>query len=81
MRDLATTTISLHSGVRPPAALTTFIKVTDPVGATRQARSPETYAAAYERGARMSLDEAVARVAELGDVAAGGMAPPGDASG
>ena len=109
MRDLATTTISLHIGVlvavmtgrfedaaevigafeascerygiRPPAALTTFIEVTDPFAATREALSPETYAAAYERGARMSLDEAVARVAELGDVAAAGMAPPGDAAG
>ena len=109
MRDLATTTISLHIGVlvavmtgrfedaaevigafeascerygvRPPAALTTFIEVTDPFAATREALSPETYAAAYERGARMSLDEAVAKVADLGDVAAAGMAPPRDAAG
>ena len=85
MRDLATTTISLHVGVlvavmtgrfedaaevigafeascerygvRPPAALTTFIKVTDPFGATRKALSPRRTQAAYERGARMSLDE------------------------
>jgi predicted ATPase/class 3 adenylate cyclase len=109
MRDIATTTISLHVGVlvavmigrfedaaeivgafeascerygvRPPAALTTFIEVSDPFAATRQALSPETYAAAYERGARMTLDEAVARVADLGEVAAALMVPPRDAAG
>jgi hypothetical protein len=98
MRDLGTTTISLHIGVlvavmtgrfedaaemigafeascerygvRPPAALSTFIEVSDPFGATREALSADAYAAAYERGARLSLDEAVAKVAELGEAAA-----------
>jgi hypothetical protein len=55
--------------------------VTDPFAATREALSPETYAAAYERGARMSLDEAVARVADLGEVAARVLAPPREATG
>jgi hypothetical protein len=103
MRDLGTTTISLHIGVlmavmtgrfehaaemigafeascerygvRPPAALSTFIEVTDPFGATREALSADVYAAAYERGSRMTLDEAVARVAEVGEAAA--VAVPG----
>jgi hypothetical protein len=36
---------------------------------------PEVYAAAYERGRRLSLDEAVAKVAELGEVAVVALAP------
>ena len=107
MRDLGTTTISLHVGVlvaailgrfedaaeligafdascerfgvRPPAALGEFIKTHDPFAATVEALSPEAYAAAYERGRRLSLDEAVAKVAELGDATAA-MAPPSDAA-
>jgi predicted ATPase len=106
MRDLATTTISLHIGVlvavmtgrfedsaemigafeascerfgvRPPAALSTFIEVNDPFSATREGLSPEMYEDAYERGRRLSLDEAVAKVAELGEIAAAAMAPLGD---
>jgi predicted ATPase len=98
MRDLGTTTISLHIGVlvavmtgrfeesaeligafdascerygvRPPAALTRFIEVNDPFVTTREALEPEVYQAAYERGRRFTLDEAVAKVAELGEVAA-----------
>jgi predicted ATPase/class 3 adenylate cyclase len=98
MRDLGTTTISLHVGVlvaavvgrfdvaaeligafhascerygvRPPAALSTFIETHDPFAATSDALSPEAYAAAYERGRRLSLDEAVGKVAELGATAA-----------
>ena len=98
MRDIGTTTISLHIGVlvaaivgrfedaaeligafeascerygvRPPAALSTFIKSHDPFAATIEALSPEAYAAAYERGRRLSLDEAVAKVADLGDAMA-----------
>ena len=100
MRDLGTTTISMHVGVlvaaivgrfdvaaeligtfdascerygvRPPAALGNFIKSHDPFALTREALSPEAYAAAYERGRRLSLDEAVAKVADLGDAAAAG---------
>ncbi|HYH93155.1 MAG TPA: hypothetical protein VD763_08355 [Candidatus Saccharimonadales bacterium] len=97
MRDLGTTTISLHVGVlvatmigrfedasevmgafeascerygvRPPQALSSFIEVNDPFEATRAALTPEVYEAAFERGHRMSLDEAVAKVVELGEVA------------
>jgi hypothetical protein len=106
MRDLGTTTISLHVGVlvavmfgrfdesaeiigafdascerygvRPPAALTEFIAVSDPFEATRQALDPVVYDAAYQRGQRLSLDEAVAAVAALGEIAA---AMAGDAAG
>lgn len=94
MRDIATTTISLHIGVlaavlaerfedaaefvgafeascerygvRPPASLDTFISTHDPFGATRDALPPDVYQAAFERGRRLTLDEAVAKVAELG---------------
>jgi hypothetical protein len=97
MRDIATTSISLHIGVlaatvagrfedaaelagafdgscerygvRPPAALETFIEGHDPFMATRAALPPDVFAAAYERGRRLSLDEAVAKVAELGEAA------------
>jgi predicted ATPase len=106
MRDLGTTTISLHVGVlvaalvgrfevaaeligafdascerygvRPPAALSTFIQTHDPFAATSEALSPEAYAAAYERGRRLSLDEAVAKVADLGEATP--LADPGAAA-
>ena len=105
MRDLGTTTISLHVGVlvasvmgrpetaaeligafdascerygvRPPAALERFIQEHNPFVATREALSPATYEAAYERGRRLSLDEAVARVADLGEAAAAAAGPSG----
>ncbi|MFL5673731.1 MAG: ATP-binding protein [Chloroflexota bacterium] len=95
MRDVATTTISLHVGVlaaaalgrfedaaeligafeagcerygvRPPAALTTFIEMEDPFAATRNVLPPDVFEAAHERGQRLELDEAVAKVAELGE--------------
>ncbi|MDP9482765.1 MAG: adenylate/guanylate cyclase domain-containing protein [Chloroflexota bacterium] len=98
MRDIATTTISLHVGVlaaamvgrfedaaeltgafeaacerygvRPPAALDRFIETSDPFAATRSTLPPEVYAAAYERGRRLTLDEAVTKVTELGEAAA-----------
>lgn len=110
MRDLGTTTISLHVGVlvaavlgrfdiaaeligafdascerygvRPPVALTAFIKTHDPFAATAEALAPEAYAAAYERGRRLSLDEAVGKVADLGQAAAAaGAAATGGAPG
>ena len=108
MRDLGTTTISLHIGVlvavmlgrfeesaemigafdascerygvRPPAALSAFIAVDDPFAETREALEPAVYEGAYERGRRLSLDEAVAKVAELGEVAAGIGQRPGGSS-
>ena len=95
MRDIGTTTISLHVGVllgamsgreedgaviagafdalcerygvRPPAALDRFIDAQDPFAMIRAALEPEVYDAAYQRGQRMSLDEAVAMVASLGE--------------
>jgi predicted ATPase/class 3 adenylate cyclase len=103
MRDIATTTISLHIGVlvavivqryedgaeligvfdascerygvRPPAALDRFIETSDPFVATREALSPEVFEAAHARGRRLSLDEAVAKVQELGEIAAVVLAP------
>lgn len=97
MRDLGTTTISLHVGVliavlvgrledaavlngafdalcerygvRPPAALSRFIKDSDPFVAVRQGLTPEVYSPAYERGRRLSLDEAVALVLDMGRLA------------
>ncbi|MGP1674842.1 MAG: hypothetical protein ACTS8Z_06495, partial [Candidatus Limnocylindrales bacterium] len=63
-----------------PAALDLFIETSDPFAATRAALPPEVYAAAYERGRRLSLDEAVAKVAELGEVAVVALAP-GDPTG
>jgi len=97
MRDLGTTTISLHIGVlmaamlgrfeegaeldgafeancerygvRPPAGLSRFIQNQDPFAAIRAALPANVYAAARERGRRMSLDDAVAKVIELADAA------------
>jgi tetratricopeptide (TPR) repeat protein len=97
MRDLGTTTISLHIGVllgalagdferaaeihgafdalcdrygvRPPAALTRFVGRQDPFVLTKQSLDSGVWAAAYERGRRLTLDEAVAVVIAVGDAA------------
>ncbi len=55
-------------GVRPPAALGRLIDWMDPFAMTRAALTPEAYAVAYERGRRMTLDEAVALIVELGAI-------------
>jgi hypothetical protein len=57
-------------GVRPPSALNRFIATKDPFAATREALPPDVFAAAMERGRRLDLNEAVAKVAELGEAAA-----------
>ena len=100
MRDIATTTISLHVGVlaaamagrhedaaeligafdascerygvRPPAGLDRFVGSSSPFTRIRDALPPDVYEAAYERGRRLSLDEAVAKVAEIGAAAGAG---------
>ena len=97
MRDLGTTTISLHVGVllgamtrrfeeaaeihgafdalcerygvRPPLALSEFVGRQDPFELTRKNLDPRQWAAAYERGRRLTLDEAVAKIVGLGDAA------------
>jgi predicted ATPase/class 3 adenylate cyclase len=97
MRDLGTTTISLHVGVllgaltghfeeaaeihgafdalcerygvRPPAALALFVGGDDPFGMTRKNLDEQVWTAAYARGRRLTLDEAVALVVRLGDIA------------
>ena len=98
MRDLGTTTISLHVGVllgaltgrfeeaaqihgafdalcerygvRPPLALSEFVgRQRDPFELTRQNLEPSSWAAAYERGRRMTLEEAVDMIVGLGDAA------------
>lgn len=102
MRDLGTTTISLHVGVlvatlaerweaaaelagafeaacerygvRPPAALDRFMLANDPIAATRMHLPSDVFDAAYERGTRLSLDEAVAKVASIGE----GLSTPED---
>ena len=58
--------LSERYGVRPPASLGRFIESVDPFALARDAMSPEAYAAAVESGRRMSLDDAVALVRELG---------------
>lgn len=62
-------------GVRPPASLERFIGEMDALATVRDALTPEAFAAAVEHGRRMTLDEAVALVAELGDMASGGQPP------
>ena len=97
MRDLGTTTISLHVGVllgaltgrfeeaaeihgafdalcerygvRPPLALSEFVGRQDPFELTRRNLDPRVWADAYERGRRLTLDEAVAKIVGLGDAA------------
>ena len=97
MRDLGTTTISLHIGVllgaltghfeeaaeihgafdalcdrygvRPPAALETFVGRQDPFAMTKKGLDPDVWSAAYEQGRRLTLDEAVALVVTLGESA------------
>ncbi len=97
MRDLGTTTISLHIGVllgaltghfeeaaeihgafdalcdrygvRPPAALAIFVGRQDPFAMTKKGLDPDVWSAAYERGRRLTLDEAVALVVTLGESA------------
>ena len=46
-----------------------FVGGHDPFEMTRQNLDPETWAAAYARGRRLTLDEAVAKVVALGDAA------------
>ena len=97
MRDLGTTTISLHIGVllgaltghfeeaaeiygafdalcdrygvRPPASLARYVGGSDPFRMTKERLDPDTWAAAYARGRRLTLDEAVAMIVTLGDEA------------
>jgi hypothetical protein len=106
MRDLGTTTISLHVGVliaamlgraedaarlwgafhslcerygvRPPASLERFIGDMDPVGVARAALAPEDFDAAVEEGRHLTLDDAVALIVELGDMADQASPPPRD---
>ncbi|MET0773820.1 MAG: hypothetical protein ABWZ82_12100, partial [Candidatus Limnocylindrales bacterium] len=63
-------------GVRPPGRLASFIGGIDPVAAARAAMPAEAFAAAVETGRRMSLDEAVALIVELGDMADQAAGPP-----
>jgi len=56
-------------GVRPPQALALFVGGRDPFELTRQNLDADTWAAAYARGRRLTLDEAVALVVALGDAA------------
>jgi hypothetical protein len=51
-------------GVRPPAGLDRMIYSRNPMLQLREQLSPEAFAAATERGKRLSLDEAVALAVE-----------------
>ena len=68
-------------GVRPPAALGRFIAQTDPFAMARAGLSETGWADAYAAGRRMSLEEAIELVAEVGAIGAsglGGALPVGD---
>jgi predicted ATPase/class 3 adenylate cyclase len=70
-------------GVRPPGALEVLFHQFDPFAAIRETLPPEVRAAAVDRGHRMTLGEAVAVIAELGDEAdrqaeGGGVGGPHD---
>jgi hypothetical protein len=54
-------------GVRPPAAFQHFLQGRDPFPAARAALGDEDFQVAVARGRRMSLDEAMAVIVELGD--------------
>jgi predicted ATPase/class 3 adenylate cyclase len=100
MRDIGTTTISLHVGivmanmterfedgavvagafealcqrygVRPPAGLDRFLRLEDSLGALAASLDSETFEAAYDRGRRLSLGEAVELVVDMGNQVAQG---------
>ena len=105
MRDVATSTISLHVGVllavllgrmddavrmtgafealcdrygvRPPAALGRFVTQLDPFARARAGVAPEDYDRLHGEGRRMTLDQAVALLTDLGELAATLPAEPG----
>jgi hypothetical protein len=100
MRDIGTTTISLHVGivmanmterfedgaviagafealcerygVRPPAGLDRFLRLEDSFKALAASLDPEAFEAAYDRGRRLSLGEAVELVVDMGNQVAEG---------
>jgi hypothetical protein len=54
-------------GVRPPGDMQRFLQGQDPFPAAHAALGDEDFQAAVARGRRMSLDEAMAVIVELGD--------------
>jgi tetratricopeptide (TPR) repeat protein len=98
MRDVATSTISLHVGVllavllgrmedavrmtgafealcarygvQPPAALGRFVTQLDPFARARAGVDPGEYEPLHAEGRRMTLDQAVALLTDLGELAA-----------
>jgi hypothetical protein len=62
--------------VRPPASLEKFVGDIDPLAPARAGLGPAAFADAVERGRQMTLDEAVALIVELGDMADQAAAPP-----
>ena len=95
MRDIGTTTISLHIGivmasmterfedgavvagafealcerygVRPPVGLDRFLRLEDSFKVLAASLDPEAYEAAFDRGRRLSLSEAVELVVDMGN--------------
>jgi hypothetical protein len=53
--------------VRPPAGLDRFLRVEQAFKSLAASLGPETYDAAFDRGRRLSLDEAVDLVVDLAD--------------
>jgi hypothetical protein len=54
-------------GVRPPTPVRRFLYPQDPVAAAQAALDDENLQAAVARGRRMSLNETMALIVELGD--------------
>jgi hypothetical protein len=54
-------------GVRPPLGLGSFIRNAEPLEHARAALDPDEFDAAFERGRRMTLAEAMELIADLGD--------------
>jgi hypothetical protein len=60
-------------GVRPPVGLDVLIRETDPGVRAQGLLGPAAFAEAFERGQRMTIDEAMDLVVRIGDAV-----PPGD---
>jgi hypothetical protein len=59
-------TLCERHGVRPPIALRRFLQHMDPFAMARNALPEDEWKARFAEGSRMTLDEAVALIVELG---------------
>jgi hypothetical protein len=74
-------TATAQYGVRPPAGLAFLISTREPSKRVEEALDPATLPDAMERGRRMSLDEAVELVLQLGRDAGLGPSAPSETTG